>query len=45
MILTAILHKDEEWFVAECTEVGTASQGENHRGCYRQSEGSYRGVP
>ena len=27
MILTAIIHKEEEWFVAECTEVGTASQG------------------
>lgn len=27
MLLTAIIHKEEEWFVAECTEVGTASQG------------------
>lgn len=27
MVLTAIIHKEEEWFVAECPEVGTASQG------------------
>ena len=27
MVLTAIVHKEEEWFVAECPEVGTASQG------------------
>lgn len=27
MLLTAIVHKEDEWFVAECPEVGTASQG------------------
>ena len=27
MLLTAIIHKEEEWFVAECPEVGTTSQG------------------
>lgn len=27
MILTAVLHREEEWFVAECPETGTASQG------------------
>ena len=27
MVLTAIIHKEEEWFVAECPEIGTASQG------------------
>ncbi len=27
MVLTAVIHKEEEWFVAECPEVGTASQG------------------
>jgi len=26
-ILTAILHKEEDLFVAECPEVGTISQG------------------
>ena len=26
-ILTAILHKEEDLFVAECPEVGTVSQG------------------
>jgi len=26
-ILTAILHKEEDLYVAECPEVGTASQG------------------
>ena len=25
--LTAVLHKEEDMFVAECPEVGTASQG------------------
>ncbi len=25
---TAVLHKEEEMYVAECPEVGTASQGE-----------------
>ncbi len=27
MLLTAVIHQEEEWFVAECPEVGTASQG------------------
>jgi predicted RNase H-like HicB family nuclease len=27
MVLTAVIHKEEEWFVADCPEVGTASQG------------------
>ncbi len=26
-ILTAVLHKDEDLYVAECPEVGTVSQG------------------
>jgi len=26
-IFTAILHKDEDMYVAECPEVGTVSQG------------------
>lgn len=25
--LTAIIHKEENWYVAECPEIGTASQG------------------
>ena len=25
---TAVLHREERWYVAECPEVGTASQGE-----------------
>jgi predicted RNase H-like HicB family nuclease len=29
MVLTAIIHKEEEWFVAECPEIGTASQGQS----------------
>jgi predicted RNase H-like HicB family nuclease len=24
---TAVIHKEEVWYVAECPEVGTASQG------------------
>lgn len=28
MLLSAVIRKEEEWFVAECPEVGTASQGE-----------------
>nr|MDO8080368.1 type II toxin-antitoxin system HicB family antitoxin [Candidatus Freyarchaeota archaeon] len=28
MILTAIIHKEEDIYVAECPEVGTVSQGE-----------------
>jgi len=27
MKLTAILHREDEWYIAECPEVGTASQG------------------
>ena len=27
--LTAILHKEEDMYVAECSEVGTVSQGKN----------------
>ena len=27
MTLTAILHKEDDWYVAECPEVGTVSQG------------------
>lgn len=27
MVLTAIIRKEEDWLVAECPEVGTASQG------------------
>ena len=27
MVLTAIIHKEDDWFVAECPEIGTASQG------------------
>ncbi len=26
---TAVIHKEKEWYVAECPEVGTASQGES----------------
>ena len=28
-VFTAILHKEEDLYVAECPEVGTASQGES----------------
>ena len=28
MLYTAVIHREDEWFVAECPEVGTASQGE-----------------
>ena len=28
MLYTAILHQEDEWSVAECPEVGTASPGE-----------------
>ena len=24
---TAVVHKEDEWYVAECPEIGTASQG------------------
>jgi predicted RNase H-like HicB family nuclease len=27
MVLTAVLRREDEWFVAECPETGTASQG------------------
>ena len=26
---TAIVHREDEWYVAECPEVGTACQGES----------------
>ncbi len=29
MVLTAIIHKEDDWLVAECPEVGTASQGKS----------------
>ncbi|MCX7015337.1 MAG: type II toxin-antitoxin system HicB family antitoxin [Candidatus Sumerlaeota bacterium] len=28
MLCTAVIHREEEWYVAECPEIGTASQGE-----------------
>jgi predicted RNase H-like HicB family nuclease len=28
MLYTAVIHREEEWYVAECPEVGTTSQGE-----------------
>ncbi len=28
-VFTAIIHKEEDLYVAECPEVGTASQGES----------------
>lgn len=27
MLYTAVVHKEGEWYVAECPEVGTTSQG------------------
>ncbi len=27
MTFTAVIHKEGEWYVAECPKVGTASQG------------------
>ena len=27
MTFTAVIHKEGEWYVAECPEVGTTSQG------------------
>ena len=27
MLYSAVIHQEEEWFVAECPEVGTVSQG------------------
>jgi predicted RNase H-like HicB family nuclease len=26
-ILTAVVHQEEDWYVADCPEVGTVSQG------------------
>ena len=28
MLYSAVIRREDEWFVAECPEVGTASQGE-----------------
>lgn len=28
MLYTAIVRKEEQWYVAQCPEVGTASQGQ-----------------
>jgi len=28
-LLTAVIHKEEKWYVAECPEVGTVSQGQS----------------
>ena len=27
MVYTAVIHKEEEWYVAECPETGSTSQG------------------
>ena len=27
MLYSAVIHREDEWFVADCPEVGTASQG------------------
>ena len=27
-LFTAVIHKEKNWYVAECPEVGTVSQGE-----------------
>ena len=27
MTLTAVVHKEDDWYVADCPEVGTVSQG------------------
>lgn len=27
-LFTAVIHKEENWYVAECPKVGTVSQGE-----------------
>jgi predicted RNase H-like HicB family nuclease len=29
MVLTAIIHREDDWFVAQCPEVGTTSQGKS----------------
>jgi predicted RNase H-like HicB family nuclease len=26
--LTAVIHREDDWYVAECPEIGTVSQGE-----------------
>ncbi len=31
LTLTAILHKEKRWYVAECPEVGTVSQGKTFK--------------
>ncbi len=28
MTFTAVIHKEDDWYVAECPEIGTASQGQ-----------------
>ena len=28
LLLSAVIHKEDNWYVAECPEVGTVSQGE-----------------
>ena len=28
-LLTAVIHKEDKWYVAECPEVGTVSQGQS----------------
>jgi predicted RNase H-like HicB family nuclease len=28
-LFTAVIHKEEKWYVAECPEVGTVSQGKS----------------
>ena len=37
-ILTAILHKEDDLYLAECPEVGTVGQGYTGRGSRCQSE-------
>ena len=32
MTLTAVIHKEGRWYVAECPEVGTVSQGKTVEG-------------
>lgn len=29
LVLTAVIHQEDDLFIAECPEVGTTSQGEN----------------
>ncbi len=28
LTLTAVIHKEDDWYVADCPEVGTVSQGQ-----------------